>query len=92
MNFILNSKNIFTGFGHFSSDEKLSWLAARLLDLLRRRVDGARQFGVLLRGLCAHHNVGPVRGQFEGDLLANATGGARDQDGAAEEFSGIFFI
>ena len=50
------------------------------LTLLGGGVDGARQGGVRLRSLRGHHDLGAVLSGLQGDLLADAATGSRDED------------
>ena len=60
-------------------------LAAGLLDLLGRRVDGARQLGVRLGGLGGDDDVGAVARGAQADGLADAAARAGDEERLALE-------
>ncbi|MNR03008.1 hypothetical protein D3C85_1188860 [compost metagenome] len=58
-------------------------LAAGLLDLGRHRMDGARQLGVGLGAFRRDDDIGAVARRAQGDLAADATAGAGDEQGFA---------
>ena len=57
------------------------------ITLFRSCIDGAGKFRVRIGRFCRDDDVGPIFGRFQGNLLADAAAGARDEQRAAGQFA-----
>lgn len=67
--------------------EHAATLFSQIRTFLCRRVNRAGQLRVRLRRLRGDHNVGAVAGRLQGDRLADAARGARNEQRPAGQFS-----